>query len=83
MNVVFLMRIYQLLRTAIFFLRITKTFNYLFTKEILMNVNKSGVDRMSKNFSNIGLSYNIFIDDHLAEIDKDQKLQKKCFALMG
>lgn len=65
-----------------FFLRITKTFNYLFTKEVLMNVNKTGNDRMSNNFSNIGLSYNIFIVDHLAEIDKDQKLQKKYYYKM-
>jgi glycosyltransferase involved in cell wall biosynthesis len=65
-----------------FFLRITKTFNYLFTKEILMNVNKTGEDRMSNNICNVGLAYNIFIVDHLAEIDKDQKLQKKYYYKM-
>jgi len=65
-----------------FFLRITKTFNYLFTNNILINVNKTGNDRMSKNFRNIGLAYNIFIVDHLTEIDKDKKLQKKYYYKM-
>lgn len=65
-----------------FFLRITKSFNYLFTKKILMNVIKTGDDRMSNNFRNVGLAYNIFISDHLFEIDKNQKLQKKYYYKM-
>jgi glycosyltransferase involved in cell wall biosynthesis len=65
-----------------FFLRITKNFNYLFTNEILMNVNKIGNDRMSKNLSKVGIAYNIFIVDHLTEIDKDKILQKKYYYKM-
>lgn len=62
-----------------FFLRITKSFNYCFTKEILINIEKIGGDRMSKNYKNIGLAYNLFIVDHLSEIDKDKELQMKFY----
>ena len=60
-----------------FFLRITQEFGYTFTHNHLININKSGEDRLSKNYKKIAIAYNFFIDQHLPIINKYPKLQKK------
>lgn len=62
-----------------FFLRISQKFDYVFTREILINVVKDSSDRMSKNFRKIAQAYNIFIDSHLSEIEKDNELKMKFY----
>lgn len=62
-----------------FFLRITKIFNFTYSREILVNVQKTEEDRMSKNYKNLALAYNDFIDNHLKVIERDEGLQKKYY----
>lgn len=62
-----------------FFLRISQRFDYIFSTDILININKHSSDRMSKNYENVAEAYNIFIDSHWEEIEKDEELQKKFY----
>lgn len=62
-----------------FFLRITQVFNFANTNKILVNVYKTQQDRLSRDYKNLGLAYNIFIKNHLEEIEKDKNLQTRYF----
>lgn len=62
-----------------FFLRITKVFSFTYSPEILVNVQKTEEDRISKSYQDIGVAYNLFIDDHLKYIDQDKNLQRKYY----
>ncbi len=62
-----------------FFLRITQIFDYTNSPKILINIIKDGNDRLSKNFTKIALAYNIFIENHLPEIEKNKALQEKFY----
>lgn len=62
-----------------FFLRISQEFDYVFTREILINVVKDSSDRMSRNFVKVAEAYNLFIDSHLSEIEKDEELKVKFY----
>ncbi len=65
-----------------FFLRITQHFGYVYSPKILININKSGEDRLSKNYKKIATAYNLFLPQHFSEIDKIEKLQKKFYYKM-
>jgi glycosyltransferase involved in cell wall biosynthesis len=65
-----------------FFLRITQHFGYVCSPKILININKSGDDRLSKNYKKIATAYNLFLPQHFSAIDKSKKLQKKFFYKM-
>lgn len=62
-----------------FFLRISQRFDYVYTKDILVNIHKNSADRLSENFIKVARAYNAFIESHLKEIEKDEELQKKFY----
>jgi len=62
-----------------FFLRITQHFGFVFTKKILINVDKTGFDRLSINYKKNAIAYNAFIHNHFNEINKNPFLQKKYY----
>ena len=65
-----------------FFLRFTQKYDYVNTEKILVNVIKTGEDRMSKSFSNIAKAYNIFLPQHYKNIDSDDFLKLKYYYKM-
>lgn len=65
-----------------FFLRITKKFNYCIVLEILINIERDGEDRLSKNFQKIAQAYNAFLPDHFSVIDRSKHLQAKFYYKM-
>lgn len=62
-----------------FFLRITQKFDYSYSEKILINIERDGDDRLSKNFVKIAYAYNKFIPDHLSVINKNDNLSKKFY----
>lgn len=65
-----------------FFLRITRKFDYIFLPEILINIQKDGNDRLSKNFKKIAQAYSIFLPQHYKVIDREKSLQLKYYYKM-
>ncbi|NJY63947.1 glycosyltransferase family 2 protein [Salinimicrobium sp. CDJ15-81-2] len=65
-----------------FFYRITQSYDYTFSARVLINIDKSGNDRMSKDFTNIGKAYNSFIPNYLQIIDSNEKLMRKFYYKM-
>jgi len=65
-----------------FFLRISQNFGFKSSKAILINIDKSGIDRLSKNYKKNAIAYNIFLIDNFFEIDKRPSLQKKFYYKM-
>ncbi len=62
-----------------FFLRLSKISDFEGVEYHLVNVVKTGNDRLSKNYIKIALSYNIFIKEHLMTISKHTKLKIKFY----
>ncbi|TDN82182.1 glycosyltransferase involved in cell wall biosynthesis [Salegentibacter sp. 24] len=65
-----------------FFLRFTQEYDYVNSNYILVNVVKTGEDRMSKSFGNIAKAYNIFLPQHFKNIDSDDFLKLKYYYKM-
>lgn len=65
-----------------FFLRFTQKYDYRNSEKILVNVIKTGEDRMSKSFDNVAESYNIFLPQHYKNIDNDDFLKFKFYYKM-
>ncbi len=65
-----------------FFLRITKVFDFTFSREILINIFKSSKDRISNDYKRIALAYNKFLSIHFDEIDKFPHLKVKYYYKM-
>ena len=65
-----------------FFLRITKKFNFKFTKKVLINIERDGEDRLSKNFIKIAKAYNLFLPHHFKVIDENPILKQKFYYKM-
>lgn len=59
-----------------FFFRISKHFDFTYSDKVLINIFKNNADRMSKNYKNIAIAYNLFLSQHLSEIEKDLDLKK-------
>jgi glycosyltransferase involved in cell wall biosynthesis len=62
-----------------FFLRITQQFGFVFTPKILINIDKTGEDRLSKDYSKIAKAYNLFLPKHFNEIERHLVLKKKYY----
>jgi glycosyltransferase involved in cell wall biosynthesis len=62
-----------------FFLRITRDFEFKFSNEILINIDKTGIDRLSKDYKKNAIAYNNFMPNHFNDIDKKPSLQKKYY----
>lgn len=62
-----------------FFLRFSKCFDFEGIPYFLVNINKNGTDRVSKDFKKIAIAYNSFIPEHLDTINKYQILKKKFY----
>ncbi len=62
-----------------FFLRISKDFDYCVIPKILINIERDGTDRLSKNFQKIAQAYNIFLPEHFDIIDSSEILQAKFY----
>ena len=65
-----------------FFLHISKEFDYCIVPEILINIERDGVDRLSKDFEKIAKAYNIFLPEHFPVIDSSKILQAKYYYKM-
>ncbi len=65
-----------------FFLRITKMFNFTSTNKILINIERDGKDRLSKNFVKIAEAYNKFLKSHLVTINDNSLLKTKFYYKM-
>lgn len=65
-----------------FFLRITKSYDYIYAPLYLINIYRDDNDRMSKNFKNIADAYNIFLPSYFSVIDRDKNLQGKFYYKM-
>lgn len=65
-----------------FFLRISKEFDYCIVPEILINIERDGEDRLSKDFNKIALAYNIFLPEHFPVINSSKILQAKYYYKM-
>lgn len=62
-----------------FFLRISQKYDYVYSKKVLINIDKSKDDRISKNFKKIAQAYNIFIPEHFEAINKCKRLKFKYY----
>ena len=62
-----------------FFLRITQEYDYTYSKKVLINIEKDGNDRLSKNYKKIAEAYNKFVPKHLNVINKSETLKKKFY----
>lgn len=62
-----------------FFLRVSKSYDFLVIPEVLINIERDNPDRLSKDLKKIAKAYNIFIHSHREEIDKDKTLQLKYY----
>lgn len=60
-----------------FLLRIVKSFDFLFVEEPLIFIDKSGEDRLSKNYSKIADAYNNFLPRHWEYISRFPNLKRK------
>ncbi|WP_034920701.1 glycosyltransferase family 2 protein [Gillisia sp. CAL575] len=62
-----------------FFFRISQHFDFTYSEEILVNIYKNNIDRMSKNYKNQATAYNLFLTQHSTEIGKDPELERIYF----
>lgn len=62
-----------------FFLRVTQKFDYAYSNKILINIERDGEDRLSKNFVKIADAYNRFIPEHFPIINESEALRKKFY----
>lgn len=62
-----------------FFLRITQQFGFTYIDKPLINIDKRGEDRLSKNYTKIAQAYNLFLPQHFNTIEQYKKLQFKFY----
>jgi glycosyltransferase involved in cell wall biosynthesis len=62
-----------------FFLRVSQHFNFKVIDKVLVNIYKTGTDRMSSRFNSLSKAYEIFIPPHLNAIENDKELRLKYY----
>lgn len=62
-----------------FFLRIARSYSYAVINKVLVNIYKTGTDRMSTGFNKLSKAYEIFMPMHFSAIDKDRQLRLKYY----
>lgn len=65
-----------------FFLRLSQDYSYSIIPKILVNIERDGKDRLSKNFKRIAEAYEYFLPQHFFAINRDDKLKKKYYYKM-
>lgn len=65
-----------------FFLRLSQYFDYDSIGNYLINIDKTGDDRLSRNYYKIAKAYNRFLPDHFDTINQYPLLQKKFYYKM-
>jgi glycosyltransferase involved in cell wall biosynthesis len=62
-----------------FFLRVSQQYNFAVIEKVLVNIYKTGSDRMSTRFNKLSKAYQLFIPSHLNAIESDKELRLKYY----